>query len=139
MTQHVRKGYRNYRKATWAIVLGVLVTAALAIALPAIGSTAATTVAFPSDPVHAPANLWTSGGGGTFSCSGVNSAAKNPFFLSSPATGTYTATASNGMTAKIGITISTGSTKDKYMSISMFGGRISDIGIKGGTNVAWYD
>lgn len=38
MTQHVRKGYRNHRKGTWAAVLVVLAAAAMAIALPASGA-----------------------------------------------------------------------------------------------------
>ena len=98
MTQHVRTSYRRHRKATWAAVLVVVVAAALALVVPALGINdtgctpdTSTCVKPASGQGITPSVV--NVGGSTFSCAthalGVP-AGMQQFQISNPVPGSYT-------------------------------------------------
>jgi hypothetical protein len=150
MTQQVSKGYRNHRRATWAIVLGVLVAVGLAIVLPATGAT--------GDPISPTA--WPSGvtptvvnvGGSNFNCStntGGQASGMSTFQISNPpqsrTTVTYDSTNTASMSTPLpnGVTFTisglNGQAKGKYFAFTVSGARVFHVGVKGGSDSAWYN
>ena len=149
MGRYVRPGDRKHHRTAWAAagLLVVLVTAALATVLPALGSTttSATGVAPPSGQGIYPsiANV----GGSNFDCNSAGTSYGGPatpsgmrqFQISKATPGSYTDPAT-GVTFVI-TAPSVG--KDPK---SHFGFTVSDsaavvyhVGVKGGTKVSWYD
>jgi hypothetical protein len=142
MTQHVRTGYRRHRTYVWAVAVVVFAAAALAVVLPAVGANG-DPIPPPSDPVGV-LPTENSLSGSTFTCSSLSTPHASQQWqidsLTAGATTTYTLTATTGQTAKLTIRVADGNnqTNDKYMSFHIVGGRISDIGLKGGAKTAVY-
>jgi len=156
MTQQVRKGYRNHRKASWAAVLVVLVAAALAVVIPALGATDGTPL--PPQSANKVIPTVVNVGGSNFSCTApmngrgpsvVGPAGMSTFKVSNPPNSatpvvynsTNTAGTATPLPAGITFTLSgvNGSGKGKYFSFSVTGARVFHIGINGGSDTAWYD
>jgi hypothetical protein len=147
MTDHVRKSYRNHRKATWVAVLAVLASAALALVLPALAiDTSGGGVLPASGQGIAPslANV----GGSNFSCAAAGKlkygdpgqpTGMRQFQISKPTPGTYTDPATG---VKFVVT-APGAGKDpkSFFSFSVDGNAavVYHIGVNGGTKTAWYD
>ena len=150
MTQHVREGYRNHRKATWAALLVVLTTAVLAVVLPAIGAT--TNIPPASQPRNVLPTL-VNVGGSNFSCStntgGVGPAGMSTFQVPNPPSSatsvTYdsTNTGSNTTLLPPGVTFKltglNGPDKGKFFAFKVTGARVFHVGVKGGADAAWYN
>lgn len=147
MTEHVRTNYRKHPRATWAVVLGVLVTAALVAVLPALARTtsSANGVAPASGQGILPSTE--SVGGSNFSCANAGTSYAPPstpsgmeqFQISNPKPGTYT-DPDTGVTFVL--TAPSGNNDPKaFFSFSVQGGAavVYHVGVNGGTNTAWYD
>ncbi|HEX2346685.1 MAG TPA: hypothetical protein VHI12_08875 [Gaiellaceae bacterium] len=152
MTQHVRKSYKKHRKATWAAALVVVVLAALALVLPALAidnspcpPNASTCVTPGSGQGITPSVV--NVGGSNFSCASAGANYGGPatpsgmrqFQISKPTPGNYTDPAT-------GVTFEVLPPTGSQPPTSFFSFRVKDsaaavyhVGVKGGTNVAWYD
>lgn len=146
MTEHVRTGYRRHRKAAWAAVLTVLVAAALAIVLPAVGSNTvgcspdATTCVKPASAAGITPSILNVGGS-NFSCTtsaGGQPTGMRQFQISKPTPGQYTDPAT-GVTFTIGPPTDSKLDPKSYFSFSVGGAAVYHVGVNGGTNTAWYD
>jgi hypothetical protein len=143
MTQHVRTTYQGHRKTTWAVVLTLAVAAALAalaLVLPALGATGQPIPppSFPGGVTPTEVNI----GGSNFSCTantGGTPSGLSTFQVSGPPNSAASVTYNlpNGVT--LTLTGVNGQNKGKLFSFSMNGARVFHLGVKGGTNHAWYN
>ncbi len=143
MTQQVRTSYRKHRKATWAgglTVVGAAILAALALVLPAFGAAGE-----PIPPASSPRSVTPTEvnvGGSNFSCTANTGGAPSglsTFQVSGPPNSAASVTYNlpNGVT----LTLSgvNGQNRGKIFSFSMNGARVFHLGVKGGSNHAWYN
>ena len=154
MTQHVRKRYRNHRKATWAAVFVVLVAAALVLVLPALGinntncnPANTSTCVKPASTHQGVTPSIAPVGGSNFSCAKAGASYGGPatpsgmreFQISKPTPGSYTDPATGVIFDVLPPTGNQAPTS--FFSFRVRGGAavVYHVGVKGGTNVAWYD
>lgn len=153
MTQHVRAGYRRHRKATWAVVLVAAIAAALALVLPALGSTTtgctpnSTTCVKPASTYQGVTPSVVNVGGSNFDCTkaGTNyggtpmPSGMRQFQITKPTPGSYT-DPNTGVTFDVQAP-SSGLDPTAYFSFSVRGNAavVYHVGVKGGTNSSWYD
>ena len=126
------------RKAVAGVVaLAALVSATMFVVLPAV---AAGNQGDPIQPPSYPGNILPSVsnvGGSNFSCTasaGRTGLSQFPQ-ISNPVNGTYTDVTTG---ASVTITNPTGADRNKYFSFVFTGGKVYDVGVKGGTDTAWY-
>ena len=147
MTKHVRKSYRNHRKTTWAVVLVVLASAALALVLPALAINTSGGGVLPASRQGVTPSIL-SLGGSNFSCASAGQlnygnpglpAGMRQFQISKPTPGSYTDPAT-------GVTFVISGPTGGQDPTSYFSFRVRDnaaavyhVGLKGGTKIAWYD
>lgn len=148
MSQQVRNGFRNHRKAAWAAALAAIAVAALAVVLPAVAipTSSSTGIAPASGQGIYPsiANV----GGSNFSCGSAGQqnygdpgmpAGMRQFQISKPTPGTYTDPAT-GITFVLTAPSQNRDPKS-FFSFSVRGSAavVYHVGINGGTKTAWYD
>lgn len=154
MTKQVRAGYRNHRRATWAAALAVFVAAALALVLPALGSTTSgcstpnsLNCVKPATTTQLITPTTVNVGGSNFRCGSAGAtypgapapSGMRQFQISKPTPGDYTDPAT-GVTFHV--SGPTGSQDPKsYFSFSVNGSAavVYHVGVNGGTQTEWYD
>ena len=150
MTQQVRTSYKKHRRATWAAAIGVLGLVALVMVLPAIGA-----AGDPIPPAAKPSNVIptvVNVGGSNFSCSanaGDTPAGMSTFQVPNPPQSQTTVTYNSANTASTStplppgviftLTGLNGSSKGKFFAFTVTGARVFHVGVKGGSDSAWYD
>lgn len=153
MTQHVRKSYRNHRKATWLAAFVVAVVAGLAVVLPALaiqntgcGPANTTTCVKPASTHQGVVPSTVNVGGSNFNCASAGASYGGPatpsgmreFQISKPTPGSYTDPAT-GVTFEVLAPSSQPATSYFSFRVKDNAAVVYHVGVKGGTNVAWYD
>ena len=149
MTEHVRTSYKKHRRATWAAAIAVLAIFGLAVVIPAIGAT--TYIDPPAQPSGVRPQL-VNVGGSNFNCTtnvGAAPGTYQTFQVPNPPQSRTrvqydsTNTASMPFPLPAGIKFELfglgGSSKGKFFAFKATGARVFHVGVKGGTDSAWYD
>jgi len=153
MTEHVRTSYRKHPRAAWMLVSGILLLAALALAIviPAFGAPTADTLIPPAAKPSTVVPILTNIGGSNFSCTtnvdGMTGL--TAFQVSNPPqsqtsveyNAANTASTSTPLPAGVKFTLSgiNGPDKGKVFAFKAEGGvTVFYVGVKGGTDTARY-